>query len=125
MEKIYIPFLVMPVSYVYAMRAGLYNAWRHDIFPFAVSLSWLPIAIMVMFIVAQQKKNKLFASLGIALHSVFTCFVFSTFYFSFIKYFHNMGFVNRDMGYKINSIILLVCIILVFMEFISCKKKIM
>lgn len=116
----FIPFVFMPISYIYVVCSGLSDAGV--LLYFAVALSWLPIAICLLYFLAERMKKIILAESGMLLHMIFSCFAFSTYYFSFICFVQRMGFVNKSIGYRVHSILLLFCIIFVFFQYFACMK---
>lgn len=118
-----IPFITMPIVYIYAMEAGLHDV-DGVLLDFAVNLSWLPIAICILYLTAFQKKDVFLVEIGVVLHIIFACFVFSTYYISITSFIILYGFISKRLMYRVNSFILLCCIILVFIVLIQCRKDI-
>lgn len=116
-----IPFIVMPIAYIGVAYSGLASSYG-DVLEVAISLVWLPIAIAVFYILATQKKNWLLAEIGAVLHTIFTCFVCQTYYFSLYEFKMSFGFINKSFGYRAGSVVLIFCIFFVLVMFKKCQK---
>lgn len=115
-----IPFMAMPVAYICVLGLGL--SGDGDVLGFAMCLSWLPIAICVLYIIATQKESPLFAEIGTVLHIIFMCAVGLSYYVTFYEFLRFNGFVNRALRYRVGSVVLIFCMIFVLIMFMRCWK---
>lgn len=114
-----LPFLVLSTAYPGAIHwISLHDEARRAC---GYTLIWVPFAICLLYFVSTRMKNFLLAEIGTLLHTLFACFLGGMYYLSVIRP-AILGFISKSIPFYISSILLWLCIALIFFLF-KCTRR--
>lgn len=117
----FFPFLLLPIAYDMVIYSGFHSEGL--LTEIAVALNWLPIAVCLLYFLAQRLGKTVLAESGLILHTILSIFVLITYHYSLGKFYHRWGFVNRGIFYRIFSVVLVLSIIYAFVRYIRCIRS--